>query len=165
MKRLLPLFCIVVILFASAGVASANSSQPDRFTITGYTTSYDVRPGRIGGRTAFNITAAGTSSGYLDGPFTFKEVGSVDLDENFQGSGKGVNTGLITITKQNDRNSQVTIWYGGQLDAFAQPLPKVWGTWYVVKGTGSWHALKGRGSYTGNANVEPFTVVFTGKFD
>jgi hypothetical protein len=164
MKRLLPLFCILVILLASVGVASANSSQPDQFTITGYATSNEARPGRIAGRTAFNVTAAGTSSGYLAGPFTFKEVGSVDLDENFQGSGKGVNTGLITITKQNDPHSQVTIWYGGQLDAFAQPLPKVWGTWYVVKGTGSWNDLKGHGTYTGNAG-DAFTVVFTGDFD
>ena len=31
MKRLLPLFCILVILFASAGVASADKSLPGQF--------------------------------------------------------------------------------------------------------------------------------------
>ncbi len=41
MKRLLPLFCILVVLFASAaGVASADKPQPGSFTITGYTISY-----------------------------------------------------------------------------------------------------------------------------
>jgi len=167
MKRLLPLFCILVVLFASAGVASANSSQPDRFTITGYTVTSVMEPGRVDGRVAFNVTAAGGTAGYpggatgyLNGSFTFKERGSVNL-----ATYKGVNTGLITITKQDDPRSQVIIWYGGQLDGMAQPTPKVWGVWYVVKGTGSWNDLKGNGNYTGNAGVEPFTVVFTGEFD
>ena len=36
MKRLLPLFCILVVLFVSAaGVASADKPQPGKFTITG----------------------------------------------------------------------------------------------------------------------------------
>ena len=41
MKRLLPLFCILVILFASAGVASADKPQPGEFSTTGYTTNLD----------------------------------------------------------------------------------------------------------------------------
>ena len=39
MKRLLPLFCILVILFASAGVASADKPLPGNFSTTGYTTN------------------------------------------------------------------------------------------------------------------------------
>jgi hypothetical protein len=59
MKRLLPLFCILVILFASAGVASADKPLPDSFTITGYTLlpfSYDTLPS---GRTKFDLVARG----------------------------------------------------------------------------------------------------------
>ena len=165
MKRLLPLFCILVVLFASAGVASANSSQPDQFTITGTTTSYDYRI-TPRDRTAFNATAAGTSSGYLTGSFTFKERGNVDLDPStFEGSGKGVNTGLLTIVKLNEPNTQVTIWFGGQVDYFAQnPQEQVRGIWRVIEGKGAWKDLEGHGTYSGGV-FDPFTVVFTGDFD
>jgi hypothetical protein len=44
MKRLLPLFCILVILFASAGVAFADKSQPGDFSTTGYTTNLFPTP-------------------------------------------------------------------------------------------------------------------------
>ncbi len=168
MKRLLPLFCILVVLFASAGVASANSSQPDQFTITGCTTAPpDVRPGLVEGRTAFNLTAAGPAapcpdggvSGDLAGSFTFKEWGSVSL-VTFQ----GVNTGLMTINKNDSRDSQVTIWFGGKVDYFASVQEQVRGTWRVIAGKGAWKKLEGRGTYTGNAG-DAFTVIFTGKFD
>jgi len=65
MKRLLPLFCILVILFASAGVASADKPLPDTFTITGYTTSYtfDTLPN---GRTSFHVIARGGNDAAYD---------------------------------------------------------------------------------------------------
>jgi hypothetical protein len=160
MKRLLPLFCILVILFASAGVASANSSQPDQFTITGYTTNYDYRILSNGRTTTFNLTAVGESTGYLKGPFTFKEWGTVDFNpETGQGTGKGVNTGLLTITKKNDPNSEVVIWFGGKSTSTT-----VSGAWKVLNGKGAWRNLEGKGTYTGDAGFV-FTVVFTGDFD
>jgi hypothetical protein len=60
MKRLLPLFCILVVLVVSAaGVASAAKPLPDSFTITGYTLlpfNYDTLPS---GRTKFDLVARG----------------------------------------------------------------------------------------------------------
>jgi hypothetical protein len=169
MKRLLPLFCILVILFASVGVASANSSQPDQFTVTGCTTGEpNARPGLVEGRTAFNLIAAGPGgncpeggvSGDLEGSFTFKEWGSVNLTTY-----QGVNTGLLTINKKNNPTSQVTIWFGGKIDYFAlDPEQVVRGTWRVIEGKGAWKDLEGRGTYTGGV-IDPFTVIFTGKLD
>jgi hypothetical protein len=157
MKRLLPLFCIVVILFASAGVASANSSQPDQFTITG-TGAAQTSP-LPNNYVGFKVTAAGDSVGYLQGPFTFKEEGVASLVTL-----RGVNTGLLTINKKNNRNSQVTIWFGGTVDYTADPQKQVRGTWHVINGEGAWKKLQGHGTYAGNAG-DAFTVVFTGDFD
>jgi len=163
MKKLALLLCVFMLLIVATGAASAHNSQPGQFSITGVTTSYDFKFFPNSGITFFNTTAAGESDGYLKGSFTFKEWGSVNLNpETYEGSGKGVNTGLITITKKNDPDTQVIIWYGGQLDAFAQ---RVRGTWYVVKGQGGWDDLGGHGDYAGSAGVEPFTVIFTGDFD
>jgi hypothetical protein len=127
MKRLLPLFCILVVLFAPASTVSANSSQPDQFTITGITTGVQTRP-LPNGQMGFNLIAAGESDGYLQGPFTFKEWGSVDPN-----TGRGVNTGLLTINRKNDPKSQATIWFGGQTDS-----QSVWGAWHVIEGKGAW---------------------------
>ena len=167
MKRLLPLFCILVILFASAGVASANSSQPDQFTISGSNTGGDSRTLQSG-RTIYNLTAVGKSQGNLEGDFTgnftFQEWGSVDFNPaTGQGSGLGANTGLMTITKAGDPNSQVIIWFGGPTT-----LTSVRGNWHVVKGKGSWSDLDGEGTYA-SVYVDPITtafkITFTGKFD
>jgi hypothetical protein len=164
MKKLVLLVCIFALLIAATGAVSADKPAQE-FTITGYTTSYDFKILSESGPTVFNTTAAGESNGYLKGPFTYKEWGSVDLvlDPNspYVGTGKGVNTGLITITNKNDPDSQAIIWYGGQLDAYAA---KVWGTWHVVTGKGKWDDLSGHGNYTGTGG-ETFTVVFTGDFD
>jgi hypothetical protein len=163
MKKLVLLVCVFLLLILATGVASAHNSQPGQFSITGITTSYNYRIMSNDRITLFNVTAEGDSTGYLEGPFTFKEWGSVNLNpETYDGSGKGVNTGLITITKLNDPATRVIIWYGGQLDAFAQ---QVRGTWHVVNGQGGWDDLEGHGNYTGSAGVDPFTVVFTGDFD
>lgn len=160
MKRLLPLFCVLVLVFASTGVASAHSSQPEQFSITGYTTSYEYRILSNGRTTTFNLTAAGQASGYLEGPFTFKEWGTADFNpETGQGTGKGVNTGLLTITKEGDPNSEALIWFGGK-----STLTTVSGAWKVLSGKGAWRNLEGKGTYTGDAGLV-FTVVFTGNFD
>ena len=159
MKRLLPLFLILVILFASAGVASANSSHPDQFIITGTGTT-EIRP-LPNNYVAFKVTAAGDSVGYLVGPFTFKEEGVASY-----ATLRGVNTGLLTINKKNNPNSWVTIWFGGTVDynADVDPQEQVRGTWRIVRGEGAWKDLEGHGTYTGNAG-DAFTVVFTGDFD
>ena len=101
----------------------------------------------------FKLTASGDSDGYLEGPFSFREWGSVDLT-TFQ----GVNTALQTIDKKNNPNSQVTIWFGGQTD-----LEFVWGTLHAIEAKGAWKHLQGHGTYKGDAASE-FSVTFTGKF-
>ena len=161
-KLVLPLLILIALIIAT-GAVSANNPQPDQFTIIGNSTGYEYKILSNNRTTVFNASAAGESDGYLEGSFTFAEWGQVDLNvENGAGSGKGTNTGLVTITRENAPRSQAVIWYGGQLDAFAQ---KVRGSWYVVKGKGKWDDLKGHGNYTGSAGADPFTVVFTGDFD
>jgi hypothetical protein len=159
MKKLILLLCVFALLIAATGAVSAHNSQPDQFSITGYTTQYDYRILANGRTTVFNLTAVGNSTGYLEGPFTFKEVGTVDFNpETGQGSGKGVNSGLLTITKANDPNSEVAIWFGGH-----STLTTVSGTWKVLRGKGAWRNLEGQGEYTGDAGYT-FTVTFTGHF-
>jgi hypothetical protein len=160
MKKLVLLVCIFALLIAATGAVSAHNPQPDQFTITGYTTSYDYRTLANDRTTVFNVTAAGESTGYLEGPFTFKEVGSVDFNpETGQGSGNGANTGALIITKKNDPNSEVAIWFGGK-----STFTTVSGTWKVLRGKGVWRGLKGQGEYTGDAGYPgyPFSVTFTG---
>ena len=163
MKWLLPLFCILVVLFASTGVAFAGSSQPQQFIISGSNTGGDSRTLQSG-RTIYNLTASGESHGYLEGGFTFQEWGSVDFNPaTNQGSGLGANTGLMTITKAGDPNSQVIIWFGGPTT-----LTSVRGNWHVVKGKGSWSNLDGEGTYASdyvNPITTAFKITFTGKFD
>ena len=159
MKKLILLLCVFILLIVATGAASAHNSQPGQFSITGITTSYDYRILSNDRTTVFNLTAEGESTGYLEGPFTFKEWGTVDYNpETESGSGNGANTGLLTITKKDDPNSEVVIWFGGP-----STLTTVSGTWKVLRGKGAWCDLEGRGVYTGDAGLE-FTVTFTGNF-
>jgi hypothetical protein len=162
MKKLALLACVFALLIVATGGASAHNSGPDQFTITGYTTSYDYRILANGRTTVFSVTAAGESTGSLEGPFDFKEVGTVDFNpETGQGSGNGANTGVLTITKKNHPKAEVTIWFGGETT-----LTTVSGTWKVLRGKGAWSDLEGQGEYTGGAGYPgyPFSVTFTGRF-
>ena len=174
MKRLLPLFCILVILFASAGVASADKPLPDSFTITGYTTSYTFDP-LPSGRTKFDLLAQGGYddaafcqvvstdppcgvTGYFEGgKFQFEEKGNVDYNPiTGQGSGKGTNQGDLTITMPD--GGKALIRFNGKAD-----LQSVSGNWRVLSSSGSLAKLHGEGKYSGNAGLV-FSVTFDGKF-
>lgn len=156
MRKLALLLCIVIMLVATTASASACDPKPGTFTITGYTTGYDYRTGP-NGRTWFHLTAAGESTGYFTGPFTFEEWGVVDFDpETGQGSGRGTNTGVVTISTDD---GQEVVRFAGVTDSVS-----VWGK-FTVDGNGSCGCTgpQGWGSYTGNAGFV-FSVTFTGKF-
>jgi hypothetical protein len=58
MRKRALLLCMLVMLFAATGVASAGQLEPGTFTITGYTTDYQLEP-RPNGRTWFHLKARG----------------------------------------------------------------------------------------------------------
>jgi hypothetical protein len=160
MKKLVLLACVFVLLIATAGAASAHNPEPGQFTITGYTTDYGFQTGP-NGRTWFHLTAEGTAEGYFNGPFTFEEWGVVDLDLTKvppTGSGKGTNTGVVTITTAD---GQERVRFAGVTDSI-----NVSGKFTVAQEDGSrgFAGLQGYGSYRGNAGFA-FTVTFTGKFE
>jgi len=161
MKKLVVFLCVLALLFASTGVVFAERPQPAQFTITGTTDpsayQYRVLPS---GRTIFTLTSTGVVEGYFTGTFVFQEWGNLDFNpETGAGTGKGVNTGIMTITTQD--GSQVVIWYGGLTDLYA--VDSVTGHFTVLSGTGTYRNLHGQGTYAGGAGFE-FTVVFTGRF-
>jgi len=189
MKRLLPLFCILVILFASAGVASADKPLPDTFTITGYTTSYtfDTLPS---GRTKFNLLAQGGAETPVDDAICSAWYGVTScqalcqsspdhacgvtgrfLAASFKFEEKG-NVDYDPITKQgsgkgtNQGDLTITMPDGSKavirFDGQAD-LQTVSGNWRVLSSSGTLDGLHGQGKYTGNAGLV-FSVTFDGKF-
>jgi hypothetical protein len=153
MKRLLPLFYIFVVLFASAGVASADQPQPGTFTITGYTDPSSVQVEYLpSGRAKFELLALGSVAGnpFDSGVFQFEERGNVDLT-----SGEGTNHGVMTITVAD---GQAVIGFDGKTDGIL-----VNGNWRVISGSGSYEKLHGQGKYTGDAGYV-FSVTFDGEF-
>ncbi|MGA9350118.1 MAG: hypothetical protein WBW48_15130 [Anaerolineae bacterium] len=157
MKKLTILVCVLAMLLALTGVASASKPEPATFSITGYTTFYEWET-LPNGRTKFHLTALGAVSGYFTGTFTFEEWGEVDLDPSTgEGSGKGKNHGIMTITTAE---GEAIIRFNGKADS-----ETVWGEFKVLhkEGTGAYQDLQGKGKYTGNAGLV-FTVDFTGQF-
>lgn len=149
MKKLTILVCVLAMLLAFTGVASASEPEPGTFTIIGYTTSYeyDTLPS---GLTKFHLKAMGDVTGDFEGTFTFNEWGIID-----PASGRGINFGIMTITT-NKGNMVIT--FGGQTDSLT-----VWGRFRVLYGTGDYRGLRGWGTYTGEAALV-FTVEFTSRF-
>ena len=156
-RRLIWLLCAVMVLLVLPGTAVADDGPPpapDTFRIVGYTTAYEyeVLPR---GYTRFHLTAEGDGetstigydvsgvTGDLSGSFRFREWGIVDLDpETGEGSGRGINSGIITITTDDD--SRVLVAFGGR-----STLESVSGRFTVVEGTGRYRQLRGWGTYEG----------------
>jgi hypothetical protein len=159
MKRLLPLFCILVVLVVSAaGVASAESPLPDSFTIVGYTTSYTPFPPEPtnGPRIKFELLAEGTVIGaaFNGGEFRFEEQGNVDY-----ASGAGTNHGDLTISMPD--GGKAVIRFDGKVD---QATASVEGNWRVLSSSGgNLQGLQAQGTYFGVGGLV-FAVTFTGSF-
>ena len=99
--------------------------------------------------------------GFFDGEFTFEEWGVVDLDLTQTpptGSGRGTNTGIVTITTAD---GQERVKFVGVTDSVS-----VWGKFTLEPndGTRCYAGLQGSGNYRGNAGLA-FTVKFTGRFE
>jgi len=155
MKKLTILICVLAMLLALAGLASASKPEEGTFSITGDTTFYEYET-LSSGRTKFHLAAAGGVTGYFSGTFTFEEWGIVDLDpETGEGSGRGTNHGLMTITTDD---GETVVRFGGRAH-----FQNVWGNFTVVRGTGVYEDLHGQGEYFGDAGFV-FTVEFTGRF-
>ena len=175
MKKLTILICVLAILLALTGVASASKPEEGTFWITGYTdpNSYEYQT-LPSGRTKFSLTAFGTVSGYCfdEAGFTYDERGMVYLDLA-TGTGSGNNRGTMTIITNN---GNVIIRFGGKstitdiipipVPPYAVPVGFVEGTFTVLDGTGDYAGLHGQGTYTGSMPPpwEPFIVEFTGRF-
>jgi hypothetical protein len=186
MKRLLPLFCIIVILFASAGVASADKPQPDTFTITGYTviplpSDPDLLPS---GRMKYEFLAQGGAETDADNAMCSAVYGapcqvvcqgalgqacgvtgfflgaSFKFEErvNASSTGEGNNQGDLTITMPD--GGQAVIRFNGKVD---QASASVEGNWRVLSSSGSLDGLHAQGKYSGIGALV-FAVTFTGDF-
>jgi hypothetical protein len=132
MKRLTILVCILTMLLALAGVASASPAQPQKFRIKGYTTSVDLSgyPSLVG------LKAEGKVIQHIQGTFT------MDEDIVF-GLTSITNTGVLTITTK--KGDEVFIQFAGDTDG----TTFVRGDFSVVRGTGAYVGLTGGGTYEG----------------
>lgn len=188
MKKLTILVCVLAMLLALTGVASASKPEPATFSITGYTTFYEYET-LPNGRTKFHLMAQEGGevpeddalcqrwygvpcqtlclallgrpcgvTGYFTGTFTFEEWGTVDLDP-ITGEGSGKGKNHGIMTVTTAEGEAI-IRFNGKTDS-----KTVWGEFKVLhkEGTGAYQNLQGKGKYTGNAGLV-FTVDFTGQF-
>jgi hypothetical protein len=183
MKRLLPLFCILILVFAPAGAASAEPPQPDVFSTTGYTTNLAPIPvGPTSLPTEFEILAPS-----LYAKFHIKAQGGPAVDNDAQCSaiygvptcsalciGFGVPScgaagffdgsftfdewgivDLITYAGANHGLLDITTSAGVAKARFGgnASLTGVSGSFSFLKGSGDYHNLKGGGTYAGGAGL------------
>jgi hypothetical protein len=192
MKKLTILVCVLTMLLALTGVASASKPKEGTFSIAGYTTFYEWET-LPNGRTKFHLTAQGGGegpeddalcmawygypcqtlclallgqpcgvAGYFEGAFTFEEWGIVDLDPE-TGEGSGQGTNHGIMTITTlDGDGEVA---GEVLIRFGgrADLQNVWGNFTALRGTDAYEDLHGQGKYFGNAGLV-FTVKFDGRF-
>jgi len=152
MKRLLILVCILTMLLALAGVASASPAQPQKFRIKGYTTSASIDqwdPFMV------SVTSEGKVIQHIQGTFTMDE----DLFNFVYVYGKPIpksNSGTLTITTK--KGDTVVIGFAGSISATT-----VSGDFWVISGTDAYAGLTGGGIYTGIPDdCESFSPVLSG---
>jgi hypothetical protein len=133
MKKLTILICVLAILLALTGVASASPAQPTKFRIKGYTTSVD-----LSGFDSFvvGLESAGKVIRHIQGTFT--------IDEELLFFTNSV--GELTITTK--KGDEVFIFFTGSSDG-----ETVQGTFEVIGGTGAYQDFTGSGGvYEGIAD-------------
>lgn len=185
MKRLLLLFCLLVILFASAGVASANKPLPSNFSTTGYTTNLFPIPAGPNSLPAEFVLLVPSSYA----KFYIKAQGGPAVDDNaqcfaiygapcsivcgFVGSPCGAagdlvgsftfdEWGVADLTSGSGANHgllSIMTSAGVAESRFSGPasLEGVSGSFTFLRGAGDYRNLRGEGTYAGNAG--PFFKV------
>ncbi len=128
MKKLILLVCVLAMLLALAGVASASPAQPGKFRIKGYTTYVDPS-----GFPVVGLQSAGKVIQHIQGTFTMDET----LDYY-----QSTNSGTLNITTK--KGDTVVIGFAGGTDGAT-----VWGGFWVISGTGAYANLTGGGTYEG----------------
>ena len=127
---------------------------PRTLRTVGYTTACEYEA-LSAGYTKFSITAEGDGqtatgdygisgvTGDLEGSFRFEECGLVDFDsQTGQGSGEGVNAGIMTIVSNKD--GEVILAFRGR-----STFETVSGRFDVLRGAGGYVGLRGWGTYEG----------------
>jgi hypothetical protein len=133
MKKLTILICVLAILLASTGVASASPAQPKKFRIKGHTTIIDL--------TTFSITSEGKVIQHIQGTFSMQET-VIPLNQDLT---EFLNFGILTITTK--KGDAVVIDFSGSSDN-----ETVQGTFEVTGGTGAYQGFTGGGAYEGIAD-------------
>jgi hypothetical protein len=124
------------------GRSTEAESMAETFTITGHTTSLQIKSSwRDLLRLHFELflTTQGSVQGFFEGSFAFDESVCARLL-----SLKGSNHGRMTISAPD--GSTVAVSFRGEARARA-----VQGVWHVESGTGSYVDLKGKGTFRGDA--------------
>jgi hypothetical protein len=132
MKKLTILICILTMLLALTGVASASPAQPKKFRIKGYTTIIDLTT------FPFSITSEGKVIQHIQGTFTMNEL----LIPDFEHPTLFWNSGTLTITTK--KGDEVSIDFAGYSTG-----ETVQGNFWVTGGDGANEDLTGGGTYAG----------------
>ena len=135
MKKLTILICVLAILLASTGIASASPEQPRKFRIKGYTTIIDLT-----GVPWYppSITSEGKVIRHIQGTFSMNEM----VIPDFEDPTLFWNSGTLTITTKKD--DEVSISFAGYSKG-----ETVQGDFWVIDGTGFYEGLEGGGTYEG----------------
>ncbi len=165
MKKLIVIFCTLVLLLALTGTALATPPTPGSFTVNGYTLDPDEdyefsqTPNHVKIR---GLKAEGTIDYFFGESATFFYTENINFNVK---QAKSTQEGWMTITTAS---GTVDIHFVGQahFTKLFPPPPEgevVDQPFTVIGGTGAYERFHGQGTRTGNAG-SPFTVVYTGQF-
>jgi hypothetical protein len=149
MKKLTILICVLAMLLAFTGIASASPRQPQRFRIKGQTTGFYVDLTQPGPCTAI-VWSEGKVIRHIQGTFDMEEYlhFSEDCVTVFQQFMAGdmptpeYNQGTLKVFPK--KGGTVEIGFIGDTDGEA-----VWGDFWVIYGTDFYEDLEGGGTYEG----------------
>lgn len=161
-KKLTILLCVLAMLLAFTGVASADCLIQDTIEVSGYLTNpgtvIPIGPNRI---LIKGMQASGTviSSDLFEGAdFSIDDEDAIINLSTLE----GVNWGRITIA--TDEGEVCIRFYGRTFDLDPETMfGSVAGQFRVVGATGEFAGLRGWGRYSGDA-APVFTLTFTGWF-
>jgi hypothetical protein len=144
MKKLTILICVLAILVAFTGVASASPAQPTKFRIKGHTTIIDLT------EFPFSIASEGKVIKHIQGTFTMNET----LIPDFEDPTRVWNSGTLMITTK--KGDEMSIGFAGYSTG-----ETVQGNFWVTGGDGAYEDLTGGGTYAGITDTcdvcNPFT--------
>jgi hypothetical protein len=163
MKKLTILICVLAMLLAFTGVASASPEQPTGFRIEGETTAF--LPLRTGSdECTVWLASRGDTTGDIEGTFRMSEylhfnTKCRDLIRDYLESGHMPEPEAIDgkLTILPEKRGWVRIGFAGET---YEGVTRVQGDFWVIRGTGFYRHLEGEGTYDGTVDdctIDPDT--------